>query len=338
MKKGLKWTVIIIIVLVVTFLVGPKPDKLALSAMVEGQIVMDIAETTDVPGWVQWSLKDKKVRPGNESKLFWADSVNRPTKYVLLYLHGFSASPEEGAPIHLDFAKKHGMNMYAPVLYGHGLVEDEPMIDFTGEGYINSAKEALEVAKLMGDSVIIMATSTGCTAALFLASEPSNGVHSLLCYSPNIRVFDPRASLLTGPWGLQISRLVKGGNYNIWEAPAGAGDYWHLKYRLEAVVEMQRLLEGTMTKETFENVACPTFIGYYYKNEKEQDDVVSVPRILEMYDQLGSRAKRKVALPNVGKHALASRFFSSDLESVERETSLFTREVLGIYPTSTIGD
>ena len=338
MKKVLKWGLVILVGLTLIYAAGPKPEKLDISARIDDQLAMDIAEVTDVEGFVSWHYQEKKIRPGNEPKIYWADSASRSTKYVLLYLHGFSASPEEGAPVHLDFAKRYGMNMYAPLLYGHGLVEDEPMIDFTGEGFINSAKEALEVAKLMGDSVIIMSTSTGCTASLFLASEPDNNIHSLICYSPNIRVFDKRASLLTGPWGLQISHLVKGGDYNIWQASEEAAKYWHLKYRLEAVIEMQRLLEGTMNKETFEKIECPTFVGYYYKNEDEQDDVVSVPKILDMYDELGSSYKKKVALPDVGKHALASRCFSNDLKSVERETNLFAEEILKLFPVNIILD
>jgi esterase/lipase len=268
------------------------------------------------------------IRSGNESQLYWVDSSGKKTKYVLLYLHGFSASPQEGAPVHLSFAKKYGMNFYAPLLQGHGLVESEPMIDFTAEGFINSAKNAIRLARLMGDSIIIMSTSTGCTAALFLASDPNNQIHSLICYSPNIRVFDKRASLLTGPWGLQISRLVKGGDYNVWQAPVGADQYWHQKYRLEAVIEMQRLLEATMNKETFEKIKCPTFIGYYYKNKEEQDDVVSVPHILEMYDQLGSKQKRKVAFPNAGAHAIASDLFSLTTQAVSDSTYVFAEEVL----------
>jgi esterase/lipase len=218
--------------------------------------------------------------------------------------------------------------MYAPLLADHGLVEEEPMLHFTAERYVESAKQALRVARLMGDSVIIMATSTGCTAALFLASEPRNQVHSLICYSPNIRVFDKRASLLTGPWGLQISKIVKGGDYNIWEASAGGEQYWHLKYRLEALVQMQLLLETTMNKETFEQVTVPTFIGYYYKNTEEQDDVVSVPHILEMYDQLGSKQKRKVAFAEAGAHALASDLFSHATQIVSDSTYIFAEDIL----------
>ena len=313
---------------VLLYFAGPKPTKPVLIPLAQAIMNPTDFNSNYVVQTVANAEQKMDIRVGNESMLYWADTAGKKTTYVLLYLHGFSASPMEGDPVDIDFAKKYGMNMYAPLLADHGLVEEEPMLHFTAERYVESAKQALRVARLMGDSVIIMATSTGCTAALFLASEPRNQVHSLICYSPNIRVFDKRASLLTGPWGLQISKIVKGGDYNIWEASAGGEQYWHLKYRLEALVQMQLLLETTMNKETFEQVTVPTFIGYYYKNTEEQDDVVSVPHILEMYDQLGSKQKRKVAFAEAGAHALASDLFSHATQIVSDSTYIFAEDIL----------
>ena len=330
----LKVLVVVFAVGVLLYFTGPKPTKPVLIPL--AQAIMDPTDFN--PNYVVQTVtkaeQEIDIRSGNESILYWADTANKKTKYVLLYLHGFSASPMEGNPVHMDFVKKYGMNMYAPLLADHGLAEEEPMLYFTAEKYIESAKQALRLARLMGDSVIIMATSTGCTAALFLASEPRNQVHSLICYSPNIRVFDKRASLLTEPWGLQISRLVKGGDYNIWEASAEVERYWHLKYRIEAVVEMQLLLEATMHKETFKQVTVPTFIGCYYKNKEEQDNVVSVPHILEMYDQLGSAKKRKVAFSEAGAHAISSDLFSRTTQAVSDSTYVFAEEVLRLNTLS----
>ena len=330
MKKVKNVVKIVLVILLAVYFLGPKPNALVLDAAVPAS--MD--STAFNPAYVFEKVAVKEsmlsIRTGNESKIYWADSAGKKTKYVLLYLHGFSASPEEGSPVHLSYAKKYGMNFYAPLLQGHGLVENEPMIDFTAEGFVNSAKNAVRLARLMGDSIIIMSASTGCTAALFLASDPNNQIHSLICYSPNIRLFDKRASLLTGPWGIHIARLVKGGDYNLWEASEEVEQYWHLKYRLEAVIEMQRLLEVTMNKETFKKIECPTFIVYYYKNEEEQDKVVSVPRILEMYEHLGSAKKRKVAFSEAGAHALASSLFCRSTQVISDSTYAFADSVLGI--------
>ncbi len=331
MKKVIWVFVAIVGIGVLTYALGPKPGRLNLNPDAGALIDPTVFDASYVQQVVDRSQGQRTIKKGNSSQLYWADSAGRKTEFVLLYLHGFSACPEEGQPVAGDFARRYGMNMYAPLLAEHGLVEDEPMLHFTAEKYIESAKQALRLARLMGDSVIIMSTSTGSTAALYLASG-QNAIHSLICYSPNVKIFDPKSSLLTRPWGLEIARLVKGNNYHQWVGVAGADQFWHLKYRLESLIELQRLVETTMTKATFEKIKAPTFVGYYYKNEAEQDAVVSVPAALDMYEALGSSRKRKVAFPNVGVHALANGYFSKDIQSVKRETNAFAEEVLLLSP------
>jgi hypothetical protein len=91
-----------------------------------------------------------------------------------------------------------------------------------------------------------------------------------------------------------------------------------------------------MKPEVFQHIDQPTFLGYYYKNEEEQDKVVSVPALLEMYDELGvkSHLKRKVAFPEVGNHVMTSYITSKDLESVKRETIGFLEDVVHLRPVN----
>jgi hypothetical protein len=78
------------------------------------------------------------------------------------------------------------------------------------------------------------------------------------------------------------------------------------------------MLQDTMTPETFNAVTCPVFMAYYYKNEEEQDKVVSVSAMLDMFDQLGtaSELKHKQAFPDTGNHVIASELRSKDWSSV----------------------
>jgi hypothetical protein len=69
-------------------------------------------------------------------------------------------------------------------------------------------------------------------------------------------------------------------------------------------------------------------MGYYYKNEEEQDKVVSVPAMLKMFDELGSKDKKKVAFPNAGNHVLASPILSKDVPNIQKETEKFLDGVL----------
>ena len=90
------------------------------------------------------------------------------------------------------------------------------------------------------------------------------------------------------------------------------------------------MLDRYMTPETFAKVKQPLFMGYYYKDEDNQDKVVSVPAMLEMYDQLGTPAdrKQKMAFPQTGEHVIASHFTSGDLQGVYKATESFMANVL----------
>ena len=105
--------------------------------------------TTDLVKLDQWINNREKaitnIKPNNEGRIVWYDSIPTKTDYSIVYLHGWSASQMEGHPLHVDIAKKFGCNLYLPRLAGHGLDEDEPMLDLTADKLLNSAKEAIAV-------------------------------------------------------------------------------------------------------------------------------------------------------------------------------------------------
>jgi esterase/lipase len=276
---------------------------------------------------------DTKIKANNESQIIWYDSIPSRTEYSILYLHGWSASHEEGAPLHRELGQRYGANVYLPRLEGHGVREEQAMLHLTAIDYFESAKEALAIAKKIGKKVIVMGTSTGGTLGLYLA-QGEEDLAGLLLYSPNVRIYDPTATLLSGPWGLEIAKTIMDSDFYESEADSLKQRYWTTKYRVEALTQLQALLDATMKPEVFQQINQPTFLGYYYKNEEEQDKVVSVPALLEMYDELGVRSdlKRKVAFPEVGNHVMTSYITSKDLESVRQETIAFLEEVVQLQP------
>ncbi len=279
------------------------------------------------------------VKPDNETRIFWAnDSIKERTDYCVLYLHGFSASWYEGYPAHVKFAQKFGANLYIPRLHDHGLVTDDALLNMTPDGLWNSAKEALMVARGLGKKVIIMGTSTGGTLALKLAADFPEYVEGLILYSPNIRINNKTAFILSKPWGLQIGRKVTKSKYRITNEDFDSKDcqYWNCKYRLEAVVYLQQLVEATMTKATFRNVTAPVFLGYYYKDEQHQDSTVKVDAMLKMFDQLGTSPGEKVkkAFPEAGNHVIGCEMTSGSLDEVINSTEDFAEKILKLHPVN----
>jgi pimeloyl-ACP methyl ester carboxylesterase len=199
-----------------------------------------------------------------------------------------------------------------------------------------SAKEALMIARSLGKKVIIMGASTGGTLGLKLAADFPEYVDALILYSPNIEINNSAAFLLSGPWGLQIGRQFNGGKYRISEDDSLSKEcqYWNCKYRMEAAVYLQQLLDETMSNETFEQVTAPVFLGYYYKDKDNQDETVKVGAMLEMFENLGTQSneKVKVAFPDAGDHVIACELTSGCYQQVFDETVQFSIEILNLKP------
>ncbi len=328
--KFLRILLILLVVLAVVYLLGPVPQKADYSIGLQS-FPSDAAQLEQTIATME---AQRKLKPDNEARIVWYnDSVKQKTPWVIVYLHGFTASQEEGDPMHTALAKKYGCNLYLSRLSEHGLDTAENMINLTADSYYKSAVEALSIGKQLGSKVILMATSTGGTLALKLAQQFPNDVQALMLMSPNIAVNDGSAWLLNNHWGKQLARLVVGSDYLGTEPDTIAlvPKYWTRNYRMEAAVAMEELVESSMTDKTFAGVKQPTLLLYWYKNEKEQDDVVKVDAMLDMFDKISTPADKKLkyAIPNAGNHVIGSYIRGKDLPAVQQYSEGFMENVLG---------
>ena len=273
----------------------------------------------------------QNIKPDNASELEFYDSIPKKTAYSILYLHGFTASTQEGDPVHRNIARALKANLYLPRLSDHGLIEKEPMLNFTSKKFLDSAREALAVAKKIGEKVIIISCSTGGTLSLVLGNDIQ--IAALLLFSPNVEIYDPKSKLLTLPWGLQIAQWVLGSKYHTMKKiTEQKKNYWTTRYRLESTVELQKLLETGMRPEIFERIIAPVFMGYYYKNEEKQDKVVSITAMLRMFEQLGTSddKKQKMAFPEAGDHVIISHLSTPNHEQAELAALAFLQKQLDV--------
>jgi pimeloyl-ACP methyl ester carboxylesterase len=328
MKKRYFFLVFIVTVGVV-YLSGPKPDTPVYSATLP-------TITASVEDYVSSLEARPDIKTDNQAEIVWInDSTKEKTEYVLLYLHGYTASKMEGEPVFTDFAKRYGCNVYAARLASQGIDTLEPMLGYTAERLWYSAKEALAIAEKLGHKTIIMSTSTGGTIALKLAAEFPDKIEALINLSPNVQPRPWNAPLLNGPWGLQIARFVLAGNYRVLEKrDTFYQKYWYEKYRIESLVQMQELVESTMTEETFAKVTCPTLNLYYYKNDSERDEVINVDKVIWMHALLGTSEenKRLLAIENAQAHVIGCGLYSQAIPEVENAIFSFTQEILKMNP------
>lgn len=326
--RFLKWLGLILLVMIITYFLGPRPShpryELALPVIPEGAAALE--------RYVAAQEARHRIKPDNEARILWLnDTLKQETEYALVYLHGFSASQEEGDPVHYEFAQEFGCNLYLSRLDAHGIDTTDPLASFTADGVWASAKEAYAIGKKLGKKVILMATSTGGTLALKLAAEFPD-IAGLILLSPNIAINDPNAWLLNNPWGLQIAHFVTGKHRRVEDTTKIYAQYWNNWYSTRSLVQLEELLESSMKESVFRKVKTPVLLLYYYKDEEHQDNVVKVSAMKRMFNQLGTSdaRKRSVAIPNAGNHVLGSWVKSKDLVSVQAECGKFAREILGL--------
>ncbi|MFN5761267.1 MAG: alpha/beta hydrolase [Sphingobacteriales bacterium] len=326
--KIIKRLLALLAILIVVYLLGPKPEA--------GTYTRALPVVTATGSALEEEIRNEEtslpVKPDNEARIIWYnDSTKEKTPYSIIYLPGFTASQEEGDPVHRNLAKAIGANLYLARLSEHGLESDSALYNMTATSLWESAKKAYAIGKQIGEKVIILATSNGGTLSLMLASEQYPEIAGLVLLSPNIKIFDPKAQLLNKPWGLQIARLVMGSEYTgAKDTTAIYRQYWNNPYRLEAVVQVQQLLEDKMHKETFAKVNQPLLMLYYYKDEENQDKVVRVTAMKEMFEEITTpqNKKQSIAVPTAGDHVMGSPIKSKDVQTVEAEAIRFTREVI----------
>lgn len=321
----------ILVLLAAVYLSGPNPTTPVYNTALPELPSNDSA----LENYILLQESRHKIKPDNEARIVWAnDSLKQPTEYAIVYMHGFSASQEEGNPVHRKIAQQFGCNLYLARLAEHGIDTTDALVNMTAEKLWETAKEAYAIGQKIGKKVILMGTSTGGTLALQLAANYPE-IAGLILYSPNIKINDPNAWLLNNPWGLQIARKVKGSDYNVVPKKTDIyKQYWNQEYRLEALVQLEELLETTMNKSNFEKIKQPVLALYYYKDENNQDPVVKVDAIKKMMVSLGTPVEKEkmVAIPNAGNHVLASPIQSKDILSVEKETALFLQEIMHLTP------
>lgn len=324
-------------VLAIVYMLGPK-----LSTQ---ELVIHFPEVPEASG-LEAYLQQREdsvigLKPGNEAYIQWVDSTKKEkTPYSIVYIHGFGASPMEGDPVHRFLATHFGANLFVTRLPEHGIKRDNAMEYLSAEALADAAGEAYQIGKQLGDEVIVVGTSMGGALTLLLGSQQPN-IKALVTYSPAIRDNGEVLSLFFKPWLAKLYETFMTDKGVLHQEREGEkAMYWTEEYHINSHKSLAILMYGEMNRPTFQKIDQPLFLGYYYKSEEEQDFVVSVPRMQEMFEDLGTSPslKQKKTFPEAGDHVIASSITSDDWEGVLFNTIDFLENTVGISPAKSFGD
>lgn len=224
------------------------------------------------------------IRVDVHKQIVWADPETRErTPLSIVYIHGFSASPGEMRPLPDMVAGHFGANLFLTRLAGHGRGGDA-MAEASVNDWINDLAEAIAVARLLGERIVLMGTSTGATLIVWGAAQPAlmENVAALALISPNFGVNARGFGLLTLPWGSAIAERVIGERYGFRTLNALHARYWTSDYPTRALMPMAALVELARSTE-IHNIQIPALFIY-----SPHDAVVRTDRTEEIIARWGA--------------------------------------------------
>lgn len=253
-RKVAKWLAIglggLLIVGVIVYALGPR-------VQVDEARMLPVRPPPEAPAELDRYLAEREARlpdlvPGTEKRIVWAAPENPArTPLALVYVHGYSATRQETAPVADEVARALGANLFYTRLRGHGR-PGEALAQATAEQWMEDVVEAMAIGERIGERVVLIGCSTGAALAVWvsdwLASDRAHGPATappigLVLLAPNFGVANPAASLLTGPWGEALVEMLLGEQYT-WE-PANDDQrrYWTWSHPSRAILAMQAMVD-----------------------------------------------------------------------------------------------
>ena len=272
------------------------------------------------------------LRPDNHARIIWNEAYrDRQAPCTIVYIHGFSASQGEGSPVHARVARDLGCHLYITRLHGHGLKTTEPLAGMDPDSLMTDAGFALALGNLLGEKVILAANSMGGVLALHLAGSHPERVDALVLFAPLIEFAIPGSGFFDRAWARRIASLFLGGPY-LRNDPDNDDHarYWYMHYHMEALGILEHMREELLSDSLYAMITQPVFTGYYYKDEDNRDEIVSLSAIQALKQQLGTPPDNRVfvAFPDAGAHVITSAYRSTEHDKVRVEVVRFLREQL----------
>jgi len=298
---------LVLLLVSAVYLVATAPAKLVNEAQLP-EIKGDL--TTWLASQEEASNTQAAMIPDSEKRIRWyQDRKNSKTPYSLVYLHGFSATRQEIAPVGEWVADALGANLFETRLAGHGF-QDHALQGVSAEDWLDDAAEALAIGAAIGERIILMGTSTGATLAMAMAGHPSFAhVSTVIMLSPNFGPKDTSGEFLTSPGGPQLAYLVVGETRSWQPRNELQAKYWSTTYPMDAVVEVMRLVDFVRSKLPL-RLEQDLLVLY-----SPADTVVETDRTVEAFGKIDSPHKQLIVIAasaDPSNHVIAGNIMSPE--------------------------
>jgi alpha-beta hydrolase superfamily lysophospholipase len=213
-----------------------------------GPVTADLSDPAAALAAREASFDD--IRPENEARIVWAGEAGARSDLVVIYLHGFSASRMETAPLAQEVATALNANLIEMRLSGHGR-DGDAMAEPRAGDWVDDAAFAMALGRQIGERVVLIGTSTGGTLATYAATEPdiAEGLAGVVLISPNFRIANPAGFLLEWPYARHWVPVILGHTRSFEPQNDGHAAHWTHSYPTTATVTMATLMRETRARD-----------------------------------------------------------------------------------------
>lgn len=220
------------------------------------------------------------LRPGCAKRIDWPEGGPGRRAVSVVYVHGFSASPKELSPVPEDLARALGAPLFATRLTGHG--RDGPAMAEAALGdWMRDVEEAIEIGHALGEKVILVGCSTGCTLitlalarGLKAAGCVMVSANYALASHRNQRLLELPGASVWAPWIIGRERSF---------APASEAHaaFWTARYPTRALFPMIEALRHVRAAD-LSRIDAPALFAM-----NDDDGVIDAGEIRRVMDRWG---------------------------------------------------
>lgn len=245
--------------------------------------------------------------PGTEKLVVFGPAGPVQAEWAVVYLHGFSASRQELAPLPEDVARALGGHYHATRLTGHGS-GSAAMAAGSVAAWKGDALEALAIGRRLGRRVLVIGVSTGAGLAAWLALQPPARENTAwVLVSPNFGLRDRSSEIVNAPWGAALARAIVGPEYRFEARNAEHGRYWTTAYPTSALTPLMATVH-LARRLPLEDWHTPVLMVV-----SPRDQVIDVSAARDAFARIGAASKLLVEVPDAGdalQHVVAGRILS----------------------------
>ena len=220
------------------------------------------------------------IRPDTEKKIIWANQNKVKTKISLIFIHGFSATRAELDPVIEMLGKELNANIFFTRLRGHGL-DGEALAEATFDDWMIDTKEAIDIGNAIGDKLILIGCSTGCSL-IHANLQYINNAAAVIYVSPNFGSKSFLGKLLIIPGAKWFIPFIFGKEYSFVPRNADHARCWTTSYPIKALFAVK---DSVVAAYKVKHIKIKQPVLFYFSDD---DQVVSAKATRKIISKMGN--------------------------------------------------